>query len=53
MKTLFTSVNALVCLAITAGAAVDQDAGIVEELIVTGTRTTGLRAVDSPITSGL
>jgi len=52
MKQLFAGVSALVLGAAMASgvqaADADADATDVEAVIVTGTRTTGLRAVDSP-----
>lgn len=52
MKRLFTSASALVLSMIMAGATqaaeAEAEAADVEAVIVTGTRTTGLRAVDSP-----
>ncbi len=52
MKRLFAGVSALVLGAVMAGGAAAADAEAettdVEAVIVTGTRTTGLRAIDSP-----
>ena len=55
MKTLLTGASVLALTALTAGQALAQgatvqkdSAGQVDAIVVTGTRSTGLKAVDSP-----